>query len=157
MSPLQQSCQINHHCSHASGSLSNAPPPTLLSSFPASSPFSLSSALLRPCFPQKVLTHKHLAIGNWGHSIVSASLRSYGLWPARILHPWGFPGKNTEVGCSFLLQGIPGVKLESLALQADSTIRATRESLNIWLTACFLQKYLPLFLWDSYDIRYTFA
>ena len=26
--------------------------------------------------------------------------------PARLLHPWDFPGKNTEVGCYFLLQGI---------------------------------------------------
>ena len=26
--------------------------------------------------------------------------------PARLLHPWDFPGKITEVGCHFLLQGI---------------------------------------------------
>ena len=26
--------------------------------------------------------------------------------PARLLYPWDFPGKNTGVGCSFLLQGI---------------------------------------------------
>ena len=26
--------------------------------------------------------------------------------PARLFHPWGFPGKNTAVGCCFLLQGI---------------------------------------------------
>ena len=25
--------------------------------------------------------------------------------PARLLHPWDFPGKNTGVGCHFLLQG----------------------------------------------------
>ena len=24
----------------------------------------------------------------------------------RLLHPWDFPGKNTAVGCHFLLQGI---------------------------------------------------
>ena len=36
---------------------------------------------------------------------VSDSLRPYGLWPARLVHPWNFPGKNTEVGCHFLLQG----------------------------------------------------
>ena len=34
------------------------------------------------------------------------SLRSHGLKPARLLRPWGFPGKNTGVGCHFLLQGI---------------------------------------------------
>ena len=33
-------------------------------------------------------------------------LRSYGLQPTRLLHPWDFLGKNTGVGCHFLLQGI---------------------------------------------------
>ena len=30
-----------------------------------------------------------------------------GLYPTRLLCPWDFPGKNTGVGCHFLLQGIP--------------------------------------------------
>ena len=30
----------------------------------------------------------------------------HGLQPTRILCPWNFPGKNTRVGCHFLLQGI---------------------------------------------------
>ena len=30
----------------------------------------------------------------------------HGLLPARLLCPWDFPGKNTGVGCHFLLQGI---------------------------------------------------
>ena len=29
-----------------------------------------------------------------------------GLQPTRLLCPWDFPGKNTETGCHFLLQGI---------------------------------------------------
>ena len=29
-----------------------------------------------------------------------------GLWPASLLSPWNSPGKNTGVGCHFLLQGI---------------------------------------------------
>ena len=29
-----------------------------------------------------------------------------GLWPDRLLCPWNSPGKNTGVGCHFLLQGI---------------------------------------------------
>ena len=29
-----------------------------------------------------------------------------GLEPTRLLYPWGFPGKNTGVGCHSLLQGI---------------------------------------------------
>ena len=30
----------------------------------------------------------------------------HGVWPARLLCPWDSPGKNTGVGCHFLLQGI---------------------------------------------------
>ena len=39
-------------------------------------------------------------------SVASNSLRLHGLQPTRLLCPWDFPGKNTEVGCYFLLQGI---------------------------------------------------
>ena len=34
------------------------------------------------------------------------SLRPHGLYPARLLCPWDFPGKNTGVGCHALLQRI---------------------------------------------------
>ena len=33
-------------------------------------------------------------------------LQPHGLQPTRLLHPWDFPGKNTGVGCHFLLQVI---------------------------------------------------
>ena len=33
-------------------------------------------------------------------------LVGHGLWPTTLLHPWDFPGKNTGVGCHFLLQRI---------------------------------------------------
>ena len=39
-------------------------------------------------------------------SVVSSSFRPHGLWPAGLLCPWDSPGKNTGVGCHFLLQGI---------------------------------------------------
>ena len=39
-------------------------------------------------------------------SVASDSLWPHGLHPTRLLCPWGFPGKNTGVGCHFLLQGI---------------------------------------------------
>ena len=32
-------------------------------------------------------------------------LQPHGLQPSRLLCPWDFPGKNTGVGCHFLLQG----------------------------------------------------
>ena len=43
--------------------------------------------------------------------IIVAKSRPTLLWrhellPARFLCPWDFPGKNTEMGCHFLLQGI---------------------------------------------------
>ena len=39
-------------------------------------------------------------------SVVSYSLRPPGTVARQILCPWNFPGKNTGVGCHFLLQGI---------------------------------------------------
>ena len=39
----------------------------------------------------------------WSPSVVSDSLRPHGLQPTRVLHPWDPPGKNTGVGCRFLL------------------------------------------------------
>ena len=39
-------------------------------------------------------------------SLVSDCLRSHGLLPTSLLCPWNSPGKNTEVGCHFLLQWI---------------------------------------------------
>ena len=40
------------------------------------------------------------------HSVMSDFLKPHGLWPARLPCPWISPGKNTGVGCHFLLQGI---------------------------------------------------
>ena len=51
----------------------------------------------------------------WGQHVVVVLLQSLscvqllwhsGLQPSRLLCPWDFPGKNTGVGCHFLLQGI---------------------------------------------------
>ena len=36
---------------------------------------------------------------------MSNSLWPHGLQPPRLLCPWNFPGKNSRVGCHFLLQG----------------------------------------------------
>ena len=48
---------------------------------------------------------------------------THGLLPTRLLCPWDYPGKNTEVGYHSLLQRDlpnPGVKPRSPALQEDS-------------------------------------
>ena len=59
------------------------------------------------------------SIGSSVHAQSCPTLRSYGLWPARFLHPWDFAGKNTGVGCHFLIQwdlSDPGIKLMSPVL-----------------------------------------
>ena len=59
-------------------------------------------------------------------SVMSDSLWPQGLKPTRLLCPWDFPGKNTGVGCHFLLQGSSRPKnwtwifCKSSALQVDS-------------------------------------
>ena len=51
----------------------------------------------------------------------------------RLLSPWNFPGKNTEVGCNFLLQGIflaQGSNLHLLHQQMNSLPLALHENLH---------------------------
>ena len=40
------------------------------------------------------------------HARLCATLWPHGLQPTRLPCPWNFPGKNTGIGCLFLLQGI---------------------------------------------------
>ena len=40
------------------------------------------------------------------HSIVSDSLWPHGPQPAKLLSPWNSPGRNTTVGCHFLLHSL---------------------------------------------------
>ena len=49
-------------------------------------------------------------------SVVSDSVRPHRRQPTRLPHPWGSPGKNTGVGCHFLLQCMK-VKSESEVTQ----------------------------------------
>ena len=61
--------------------------------------------------PGKMKQAESMKVTRWkwkcSRSVVSNSLWSYRLYvAARILSPWDFPGKNTGVGCHFLLQGI---------------------------------------------------
>ena len=60
--------------------------------------------------------------------VLSCSARPNSMWPhrlqpSRLLSPWNFPGKDTGVGCHFLLQGIfltQGLSSILLHWQADS-------------------------------------
>ena len=50
---------------------------------------------------------------------MSDSVRPHGLQPTRLLRPWDSPGKNTGVGCHFLLQCM---KVESESEVAQSCL-----------------------------------
>ena len=51
-------------------------------------------------FNWDVITYKKSV----SHPVLSDSLWPHGLYPTRLLCPWNSPGKNTAVGCHFLLQ-----------------------------------------------------
>ena len=53
---------------------------------------------------------------------MSDSVRPHRLQPTRLPRPWDSPGKNTGVGCHFLLQGMK-VKIESEVAQSCPTLR----------------------------------
>ena len=53
---------------------------------------------------------------------MSDSVRPHRRQPARLPHPWDSPGKNTGVGCHFLLQCMK-VKSESEVTQSCPTLR----------------------------------
>ena len=64
-------------------------------------------------------------------SIMSDSLQSHELQPARLLCLWNSPGKSSGVGCQFLLQGIfltQGLNLSLLHCSRFLTVYATREA-----------------------------
>ena len=54
-------------------------------------------------------------------SVVSDSVQPHGLQPTRLLRPWDSPGKNTGVGCHFLLQCMK-VESESEITQSRLTL-----------------------------------
>ena len=50
-------------------------------------------------------------------SVMSDSVRPYRRQPTRLPHPWDSPGKNTGVGCHYLLQCM---KVKSCSVVSDS-------------------------------------
>ena len=61
-------------------------------------------------------------------SVVADSLRPHGLKPIILLWPWNFPGKNTGVGCLFLLPGI------FLTQELSPSLLHCRQILYHWAT-----------------------
>ena len=63
--------------------------------------------------------------------------------PTRLLRPWNFPGKNTRVGCHFLLQGtLPdsGIEPRSPALGGGFLITEPPGKPSLWVTRVLVQK-----------------
>ena len=67
------------------------------------------------------------------YSVVADSVQPHGWWPARFLCPWDFPGKNTGVGCHFLLQKttVPG-EFGCVCRVASEKATATHSSTLAW-------------------------
>ena len=57
----------------------------------------------------------------WSRWVVSDSSQPHGRQPSRLLRPWDSPGKNTGVGCHFLLQCMK-VKSESEVAESCPTL-----------------------------------
>ena len=92
---------------------------------------------------------------------MSNFLWPHGLQHTRLLCPWDFPGKNTGVGCHFLLQGFfPTWRLNPHLLywQADSLHWATREALNyICVCVCvYIHKYIKMCIYSIYIHKYIY-
>ena len=68
-------------------------------------------------------------------SVVSDSMRPHRQQPSRLPHPWDSPGKNTGVGCHFLLQCMK-VKSESEVAQSCLTLS---DPMDCSLPGCSVQ------------------
>ena len=71
------------------------------------------------CLFYAIYIYKYIVyiLSKQSHSVMSNSLWPRGLQPTRLLSPWDSPGKNTGVGCHFLLQGIFLTQGSNLGLQ----------------------------------------
>ena len=60
-------------------------------------------------------------------SVVSDSVRPHRWQPTRLPHPWDSPGKNTGVGCHFLLQ--------CMKVKSESEVSRARLLATLWTAA----------------------
>ena len=70
-------------------------------------------------------------------------LLPHGPWPARVLCPWDFPGKNMGMGCHFLLQGIfptQGLNSGLLHWQVTSSTLSHHIKISSILTNSYLKQ-----------------
>ena len=80
--------------------------------------------------------------------LLSHSVMLDSLWPARLLCPWSFPGKNTGVGCHFLLQGI--ILTQAFKPHLLNSLYWEADSLPLHHLGSCVYKY-PIFIYSSVD------
>ena len=96
-------------------------------------------------------------------SAVSNSLRPHELQPSRRLCPWNFPGKNTGMGCHFLLQGIFPTQGSNLFLPSLLHCRrllyhwATGEALGSLLTLMLISRASSVVIKMLYSVIWAVA
>ena len=88
--------------------------------------YSLPGSSIHRIFQARVMEWGATAFSNYKccccvASVVSDSVRPHRRQPTRLPHPWDSPGKNTGVGCHFLLQCMK-VKSEGEATQSCPTL-----------------------------------
>ena len=74
----------------------------------------------------RVLSHFNLVV-----EVVSDSVRPQRRQPTRVPRPWDSPGKNTGVGCQFLLQCVKVKSLSCVRLLVTPWTAACQASLSI--------------------------
>ena len=87
----------------------------------------------------------------WSRSVVPDSQQPHGLQPARLLHPWDFPGKP-GVGCHCLLR-YEGISHTQSLASPTQWIRAWANSRRWWRTG---KPGVPLFM-GSWGVRHDWA
>ena len=84
-------------------------------------------------------------------SVMPDSVWPHRWQPTRLLHPWDSPGKNTRVGCHFLLQCMK-VKIESEVAWLCPTLHCLlqeNDNRNIRINNYFKCKWIKCFNWKT--------
>ena len=83
---------------------------------------------------------------------------SWTIQPSRLLCPWNFPGKNTGVGCHFLLQGMFSTQTSNLHLlqwQTDSSPLRHQRSPDRRIQSLKIQHVRNSNIQDSASVDFT--
>ena len=98
---ISQPIMLLYHCKAAGGKEKNSAGQQYTSLSCPAHPHDHYTMIIYYHFTHCIMYSMHAVA-----SVIFDSLRPNGLLPTSLLPPWDSPGKNTEVGCHFLLQGI---------------------------------------------------